>query len=327
VNNNKQLNAADRKVVETLLQENYSVKEIANKLGKNRSTIYRELLRCPKDAYQADLADLVYQANRTKCKQIGKIFTYEIADFIITKVKLGWSPEQIVGWLKKEKIKSPCIETVYKFIYEYPPNKAEKLYQYLRHGHKKRRKYTTGRKVQKSKIPNQVSIHERPINVLSRKEFGHFEGDSVIFPNKKAINTLNELKTGIVKFTLLDRKTSEGTQKAQTKRLKEFHKIKTLTLDNGTEFTDHQEVSKATGIKIYFCDPYSSWQRGSNENTNMLLRGYLPKRRNIDDLTQKELDDIAEELNNRPRKRLGFLTPFEAYQKELIKSVAVGVRM
>ena len=128
-----------------------------------------------------------------------------------------------------------------------------------------------------------------------------------------AINTVNELLTGKVKFTLLQRKTSELTKVAQIAALRRFS-AKSLTLDNGTEHMEHETVTCQTKVPIYFADPYCSGQRGANENVNMLLRGYLPKRVNICDLTQGELDDIAEELNNRPRKRLGYLTPNEKYQ-------------
>ena len=169
-----------------------------------------------------------------------------------------------------------------------------------------------GRSRHRSKIPNRVSIHQRPKIVEERTELGHWEGDSVLFPHKEAINTLNELTTGLVAFTKLKRKTAKLTAKAMSYQLPKYIS-KTLTLDNGTEFMDHDEVQKTAGVKTYFCDPYSSWQRGANENANMLLRGYLPKRRSIQNLSQAELDDIATELNHRPRKRLGFRSPLEVY--------------
>ena len=158
--------------------------------------------------------------------------------------------------------------------------------------------------------PEQISGR---MKLESRSEFGHFEGDSVVYPHKQAINTLNELQTGLVAFTKLERKTAVLTAEAITHKLSAYD-AKTLTLDNGSEFTNHEDVTKNIGVDIYFCDPYSSWQRGSNENINILLRGYLPKRASIVKLTQEELDDIAWELNNRPRKRLGYLTPLEFYQ-------------
>ena len=178
-------------------------------------------------------------------------------------------------------------------------------------GRKKRQKWK-GRKKHTDKIPNRVSIHDRPQVVNDREEFGHWEGDSVVYPNKRAINTMNDLTTGIVSFKLLGRKTALETSKAMIETLEEYGGH-SLTLDNGSEFFKHELVSESTGVDVYFCDPYASYQRGSNENSNMLLRGYLPKRHNIDKLTQDELNDITWELNNRPRKRLGFQTPYEVY--------------
>ena len=247
--------------------------------------------------------------------------------------QLGWSPEQIAGRLKLKNNNQTviCHETIYDWLYtdKWAYGK-EKLYQYLRYGRKKRKKQT-GRSVHKSKIPNRVSISQRPDVVENRTEYGHWEGDSVIYPDKYAINTINELMTGKVRFTKLKRKTATLTAQAMSNQLKDELAL-TLTLDNGSEFTRHEEVVKNTGVKTYFCHPYSSWERGANENANMLLRGYLPKRKNIIDLTQEELDDIALELNNRPRKRLGYKTPSEVYQEYMLKlrkgeNVAVGSRM
>lgn len=134
----------------------------------------------------------------------------------------------------------------------------------------------------------------------------------MLYTNKMAINTINELATGRVAFTILERKTARLTTDALIDNIYKLG-IKSLSVDNGTEFFHHQYVTETTGVPIYFADPYSSWQRGANENVNMLLRGYLPKRTDIRDLEQQELDDIAYELNNRPRKRPGYRTPDEVY--------------
>ena len=150
---------------------------------------------------------------------------------------------------------------------------------------------------------------------MKRTELGHWEGDSVIYANKRAINTLNELKTGMVVYTKLEQRTANLTIEA-IKKAFQAYPAKTLTLDNGLEFVKHEEL-KPRKVDVFSADPYSSWQRGSNENSNMLLRGYLPKKANIDGLTQEDLNLIAEELNSRPRKRLNYYTPAEAYQLEL----------
>lgn len=175
----------------------------------------------------------------------------------------------------------------------------------MRYVRKKWRKQI-GRGVHRSKIPNSVSIHDRPEIVNQRIEYGHCERDSVIYPYKMAINTINELLTGKLAFTLLERKTAKLTKQAQVRTLNQL-RAKTLTLDNGSENTNHERATREIGVPVYFAYPYCSGQRGANENVNMLLRGYLPKRAIISDLTQEELDDISEELNNRPRKRLGVL--------------------
>lgn len=311
----KQLTAAQRSKIEILIQEKYSVSAIALKIGVHKSTVSRELKRQAPNGYFANVAQLDYESRRERCGRT-KIFSYsKYRDHVIYHLYKGWSPETISGRLKFEKADwSISHETIYQFIYEDKYCKEQKLYQCLKHARCRRIKWK-GRKSHKDRIPNRVSIHQRPEVVTQRIEFGHWEGDSVLYPNKKAINTLNELKTGYLRFSLLERKTAELTANAMI-QVFEVHASKTLTVDNGTEFVEHEQITKETGVQVYFADPYSSYQRGSNENSNGLLRRYLPKRTNIDKLTQEELNDIESELNNRPRKRLGYKTPAEAYQLE-----------
>lgn len=327
-NKYRHLTATDRGMIEALLNKNYSYSDIAKEIGVNKSTVSREIKkRSTPNGYISWTAQLNHEVRRKKCRNSKKTDNRTLQKHICLKLEMGWSPQQISGRLKLDK--DPiyvCHETIYKFIYEDNFARREKLCQYLRCGRKKRKKQT-GRSVHKSKIPNRVSIHQRSEIVNERSQYGHCEADSVIYPYKHAINTVNELVTGKVAFTKLTRKTADLTAQALTRRLTEL-KALTVTFDNGIEFIKHEEVTKATGTLIYFADPYSSWQRGANENVNMLLRGYLPKRHDIRDLEQEELDDIAEELNSRPRKRLGYYTPNEIDDK-LKKggSVALAVRM
>ena len=327
--NYKHLTAAVRGAMEALLKENYTKKEVADKLGIHKSTVSREIQkRGTPSGYYASIAQSHYQRARISCGQQRKCQYTKRQKHITKKLELGWSPEQIAGRLKR--IKSPlyiCKETIYQFLYSDEWAKEEKLYQYLRYGRKKRKKQN-GRGVHRMKIPNRVSIHDRPVIVTERTEYGHCEGDSVIYKNKMAINTMNELVTGKVAFKKLMRKTAYATTDAVISSANQL-RAKTVTFDNGSEFTDHEEITRKTGIPVFFADPYCSNQRGANENVNMLLRGYLPKRADITVLTQEELDDIAKELNNRPRKRLGYLSPNEYYQ-HLIKGdskVALDFRM
>jgi len=329
----KHLTAAQRGVIEGLLRANYTFKRIAAILGVSLSTVSREInqRKTPK-GYFADIAQIDYEKRRRKCRVKKKMLYSKRQKHIVSRLQVGDSPEQISGRLRFEGRNDlyVCPETIYQWLYQDEWAKEEKLYQYLRLGRKKRKKQT-GRSVHRSKIPNRVSIHQRPKIVEKRKEIGHWEGDSVIYPTKYAINTLNELYSGLVRFTKLKRKTARLTARAMIRNLTKV-KAKTVTVDNGSEFTYHETVALKADIRVYFADPYSSWQRGSNENANMLLRGYLPKRCDISNLTQEELDDIAEELNNRPRKRLGFRTPNEVYYQQLQKQqrrkiVALDFRM
>ncbi len=330
---NKQLTAVDRGAIEALLQQKYKPSNIAAVIGFHKSTISREISqRSTSTGYVAVVAQAHYERKRKKSRKKKKLAYSKTQKYVVSKLQLGWSPEQISGRMKLEKRSDQvCHETIYSWLYKDTwAYTNEKLFQYLRYGRKKRKKHT-GRSVHKSKIPNRVSISKRPSVVEDRVEYGHWEGDSVIYPYKYAINTINELMTGKVKFTKLKRKTAVLTAKAMSDQLKDEIAL-TLTLDNGTEFTNHEDVIRNTGVQTYFCHPYSSWERGANENANMLLRGYLPKRKSIINLHQKELDDIAEELNNRPRKRLEYKSPNEAYQEYMLKlyggkNVAVETRM
>ena len=306
------LTAAERGKIEILLQENFSISEIARKLKRHKSTISREIKKrnCP-NGYFAHFAHIDYKTKRKKSRRKKKLDSSILRSLLIDKLIVGWTPEQIAGRLIMETGISVCHETIYSFIYTDEYFRRNKFFQYLKLGRRKRRKWN-GRSKKRSKIPNRISIHKRPTIVAKRKEMGHFEADSVLYAHKQAINTLVDLKSGLAVFTKLDRRTASLTASAMSNAMKVYGG-KTITADNGSEFTKHEEVTKQTGVKVYFADPYSSWQRGANENLNSLLRAYLPKRSSIEKLSQRELDEIQEEINNRPRKRLNWKTPNEIY--------------
>jgi IS30 family transposase len=313
----KHLTAADRGSIETLLQEQYTNKEIAKRLNRDPSTIGREVKKGLDGSgiYRARIAQVAYEVNRKRCKQIPKLdhpANHRLRGHIVACLQKGWDPSMISGRLKAEGFALVvCAETIYEWVYTSTWAIAEKLYQYLRHGKKRRSKHK-GRSAQSSKIPNRVSIHDRPQVVAERSRVGDWEGDSVIYTHKHAINTVNERLSGLVAFTKLTQKTAEQTATAVISKLRCYIAL-TITFDNGSEFTAHGLITEALGIAVYFADPYSSWQRGANENSNRQLRAYLPKRSDIRDLTQKELDNIAWELNNKPRRRLQWHTPQEVY--------------
>ena len=327
----KQITAASRGAIEVLLQQNFNITEIASQIGVHKSTISREIKsRSTANGYIAHFAQMDYETKRKRCKKRRKLEVSQTQKYVVEKLGFGWSPEQISGRMKLEgRDDRVSHETIYAWVYSDEwAYKREKLYQYLRFGRRRRRKWCS-RRASRDKIPNRVSIHERPEEVKQRTVFGHFEADSVIYPNKYVISTLNELTTGLVRFTKLQRKTAALTAIAHANQLKDFNNqglpTLTLTLDNGIEHMEHGHISKVTGVNIYFADPYCSSQRGANENVNGLLRGFLPKRHDISNLTQQELDDIADELNNRPRKRLGYKTPNEVYNSLLVKQKGSSV--
>jgi IS30 family transposase len=337
------LTAAQRGNIETLLQEKYTNKVIAKKLGKHPSSIGREIKKGLDGSgiYRPFVAQVAYETNRKRSKQIPKLdhpANHRLRSAIVACIQRGWDPSQIAGRLHDDPVWRDlptlvCAETIYHWIYTSAFALAEKLYQYLRYGKKKRTKHT-GRSSHRSRIPNRVSIHDRPSVVNEKSRLGDWEGDSVVYTHLHAINTVNERVSSLVAFTKLNRKTALLTAEAVITKLSKYV-AHTITFDNGSEFTAHGLITEALGIPVYFADPYSSWQRGANENSNRQLRAYLPKRSDIRNLTQKELDNIAWEMNNKPRKRLKWHTPLEVYDwlatnpdKELnLTQVAFGSRI
>ena len=317
----KHLTAADRGRLEVLLQEKYTNKQIGVKLGRSPSTIGREKNKGLDggNVYHAWIAQVAYETNRKRCKQIPKLdhpANHRLRSALVACLQKGWDPSQIAGRLKKDPEWKDlpafvCAETIYDWIYKSVWAVAEKLRQYLRYGKKRRTKHK-GRGSHRSKIPNRVSIHDRPTVVDTKSRVGDWEGDSVVYTHKHAINTVNERVSSLVAFTKLNRKTAALTADAVITKLRNYV-AHTITFDNGSEFTQHQRITATLGVEVYFADPYSSWQRGANENSNRQLRAYLPKRTDIRNLTQHDLDDIARELNNKPRRRLQWHTPLEVY--------------
>lgn len=322
----RQLNEHNRVRIEVYLNEGKSQYEIAQLLKVHRSTISREIkarggiLR----GYTADFAQRNYEANKKNCGIRSKIETTTVGPFVIEKIKQGWSPETIAGRLKKE-IKDGIrpeeeyvnYESIYQFVYDSDYGKQEKLWNYLRQG-KKRRTKRHGRKAKHEIIPNRVFIDNRPKEIETRKTIGHWEGDAIIYKYKTAIQSIVERKLKYTILTKLMRKTAVETTNAFVSGLKEYY-VKSLTVDNGSENRNHEEIKNKLNIPIFFCHPYHSWEKGTNENTNGLVRRYLPRGSSLENVTQNDLDDIAFELNNRPRKTLQYATPQEMLELEYSK--------
>lgn len=330
----RQLIESDRVKLETWLDEGKGQSEIAKQLGVHRSTISREIKKQNTPAgYHALSAQVRHEQKRSACRP-KRLEETGLFSYVNGKLRKGWSPEEISGRLKREiregkRLSDEYIghEAIYRMVYESEYGKREKLYEYLRRG-KKRRTKKYGRKSQKTLIPNRVFIEMRPKEVETRVTVGHWEGDAILYPHKQAIYNHLERKTRFTVLTRLERKTAEQVEAATVAALMSHH-AETLTMDNDPAHVTHESIAKQLNLQTYFCHPYHSWEKGSNENMNGKVRQYFPRGKSIQSVTQAEIDDVADELNNRPRKCLGYATPAEMLQSEYqsLQTVALRLRM
>jgi len=313
-----QIQPKERDKIALLLASGVSLRLIAKKLSRSVSSISEEVKRNSYSGeYRAIHAQRLSNNRKNNSHHRHPLKNKLVYAYVLEKLKEGWSPEQIDGRLKlKNGHRVISYECIYQFIFN-PQNKDKRLWEYLPLKRKRRTK-KHGRKSQRIRIPNRVTIHLRPKSVEKRKEFGHWEADSVIGSQTKSkiIHTEVERKTRYLQATIIDSKSSIDTIEAQKKIFAEIP-ARTVTMDNGAEFAKHEELTKL-GIKTFFADPYCSGQRGTNENTNGLLRRYLPKKTSFENIDQGELNDIVFEINNRPRKVLKFQTPREVLELELL---------
>lgn len=315
----EKLKNVEREKISNMLSQGLSKRAIARTLKRSVSTIKDEIDRNSSNGeYVAVNANEYASERRIKTnKSRHPLKNRFIFKYVIDHLRKGWSPEQICGRLKLDYDEKLQHESIYCYIYS-DENKEKKLWEYLPRKQKKRRK-VYGRKTQKSRIPNRVSRDERPVEVEDRNDFGHWEGDTVEGQaHKDGIHTTQERKSRKLVAKKIAKINSKLTVEAQKEIFEKYppEAKKTLTVDNGKEFFDHGELGK-TGIQIYFCDPYSSWQKGGLENANGLIRRYLPKKTDFSSLTQEELDEIVEEINNRPRKILNYRTANEVFDENL----------
>jgi IS30 family transposase len=291
-------------------------------LGRSPSTISREVNRNGGlKHYRATQADQAAwdRAHRPKpCKLVGNSLLRRL---IARKLRGNWSPEQIAGWLKREypgdEVNQVSHETIYRSLFVQARGVLKKeLQQYLRSQRTTRLSRHAGLKGKGlGQITNTVSISERPASIEDRAVPGHWEGDLIAGSNNSYIATLVERHTRYVMLAKVKNKDTESVVTALIKQSKKLPRelYKSLTWDRGSELADHQRFTLATDIDVYFCDPQSPWQRGSNENTNGLLRQYFPKGTDLSVHSQAKLNAVAQQLNGRPRKTLEFETPAERF--------------
>ena len=315
--NKKHLTSEERYTIARLRARKWPICLIAETLGRHRSTIYRELNRnCSKldGKYRWEKAHYMGLARRRKAGKNKRLFTNEWAR-VCYFLRREWSPEQISGRLLLNKEIRISHETIYRYIRDDKMNGGY-LHRYLRLGRKIKRKHY-GTIENRGKVRGKTMIDERPHGVDSRWYFGHWEVDTVLGKGSKhCLLTLVERKTGYTIIEKLDNRTVQMTNKALLKIIKKYGlNVKTITADNGTEFHGFKALESETHVKVYFAHPYHSWERGTNENTNGLIRWYIPKGKNMENITQKEIAGYSRRLNNRPRKRLSYMTPQEAFEK------------
>jgi len=318
------LTLAEREEISRSVATGQSIRSVATRLGRAPSTISREIMRNGgQECYRASQADQAawYRGRRPKTCSLAE--NRSLAHIVAGKLQLLWSPEQIAGWLRqtypRDESQHVSHETIYRSLFIQSRGALKKeLLQHLRRtrGMRRSRRYTKKTDTH-GQIVGAVSISERPACAEDRAVPGHWEGDLVFGSRNSQIATLVERKT---RYVMLVKVAAKDTQTVVNALIKNARKLpqelyKSLTWDRGKEMAGHKRFTLATDIQVYFCDPRSPWQRGSNENTNGLLRQYLPKGIDISGYSQAKLNAVARQLNERPRKTLGFQTPAEMFSQ------------
>jgi IS30 family transposase len=308
--------------IQAWLELSMAQDEIAERLDKDEGSVSREISR-NKNAlgkYTAGLADKASRRRRKEGKRSSRklIKDTKLRRAVFAQLKKKKSPEQIGGKRKRDGKAYVVHETVYSYIYDYAPNWKQYLRQ--KKGKYRRRYGTKGREYTREQAKKR-RIDERPAVVELRTEIGHWEGDTIRGKEKTTgIATHVERVSGYAIADKLDHATAENLKQKTTASFARIpeEKKKTETLDNGVEFSEYELMERETGMTIYFAYPYHSWERGSNENFNGLLRQYFPKGSNFATVTQKDVNKAVRELNHRPRKRLNYLTPYEVFVKGMV---------
>jgi len=318
------LSLSEREEISRGVVAGYSMRSIAARLGRAPSTVSRELCRNGGyGRYRATVADKQAWDRALRPKACKLAAHPRLQQVVAGKLGANWSPEQIAGWLKRtypdDETYQVSHETIYRSLFVQARGVLKKeLMAHLRSRRAIRRsRHASAKADQRGRIPEAVSIRERPASVEDRAVPGHWEGDLLSGSSNSYIVTLVERHS---RYVMLAKVASRDTQSVVTALIKQARELpnevyKSLTWDRGKELSDHKRFTLATDIAVYFCDPQSPWQRGSNENTNRLLRQYFPKGTDLSAHSQARLDDVARELNERPRKTLDYETPAERFQQ------------
>ena len=324
----KHFSIEEREKIQERIWHGWSIRRIARALKRSPASVSRELRRNAspkKQLYRPRHAHERALVKRTSRGRHERLKNQKVRDYVIAQLKRRRSPEQIAGCIKRDLAETISHETIYRFIYAqikngYPKKGCDDLRPCLRR-RRKRRVPHGSRRCQRVLQPRGPSIDDRPAIVGRRSHIGDWESDTVeSVDHVPGINTLVERKTGLVFITKLRSKKGISTRTAIARRLADVPVCarKTITFDNGPENRDWRPIEKATGARCFFAHPYHSWERGTNENTNGLIRDYFPKKTDFSTITDEEIAFVERELNERPRKRLGWRSPLEVW------SVALG---
>ena len=311
-----QITFAERYTLGLLRQRGLSAAAIARVLGRHRSTIGREVRRnhTPRDgSYRPQLADWYARGRRARSRRHRRFGPATWARIRIL-LEDDWSPEQVAGRLRRDGELAISHETIYRYIWA-DKRAGGQLYGHLR-GARKRYRKRYGCYDSRGRLAGKRPITARPPAAERRTEVGHWEGDTVLGAGQAApcVLSLVERKTGYLVLGQLPRRTSAAVNRRARGLIRaQPHPVHTITVDNGTEFHEYAALERATATRFYFATPHHAWERGTNENTNGLLRQYLPKKASMAHLTQHDCTRLAAKLNRRPRKRLGYRTPEECY--------------
>ena len=327
----KQLSITERRRIERWRHAKVPVDEMARVLKRCRSTIFRELKRnhfsdesMPKhDGYYGAAAHLMQADRRARYRKLIK--HPELCKRVIERIKDGWTPEQIGNRMIQERAKlRVCQETIYRYIYS-KDGMRDDLWWYLP-THRVARRPRRTRRRRDPKFHRDVSILFRPDDVAHRRQFGHWEGDLMLFKQKLGQTNVTSLVERVSRFTVILRNPNRRTKPVMGKIIKAIKDLphqarRSITFDRGSEFMNWPHLQAEIGTQTWFCDPSSPWQKGTVENTNRRARRWLPRKRDIRSMTDQDIKEISDRLNNTPRKCLGWKTPAEVFREKMLEEM------
>lgn len=317
-----QLSLRERDRIAVLRAQDCSVREIARRLRRDKGTISRELRRNRAPIYNAYGGGNAHKRAKARKRVAGRrprLKSRWLRAYVRRHLKLGWSPEQIAGKLRK-KCNGPHVsyEAIYQYIYLPSVRRQENLVPYLTRAHRRRQLKGHRHTHRDPHIPERISIHHRPRAAESRRQFGHWERDGMeTRKGRSGLSVLVERKSRYVKIDKVPQRTARNVSTTTIRRLARYPRgmRRTLTYDNGKENVEHLRINQRLGSRSFFCEPYHSWEKGTVENTIGLVRRVLPKSTNFDDVSPAEVRAIERRMNNRPRKVLNFSTPAEIFAR------------